>query len=143
MRSSCHGPLKSSTAEEMRAWAQSILYPPGEPVLSGPYQADREGQLATARAEPDAMGDAEQDAAGFRLTPGEENECMSQYDADMDYCSAMWAMKPAAWGVCKERAGDRLGRCVAGGRRQLSWPVVDDCFGRRRRATGGAGLTGL
>jgi len=45
--------MDPETAEEMRAIARSILYPPGEAVLSGPYRPDRQasGQLAAARAE--------------------------------------------------------------------------------------------
>jgi hypothetical protein len=44
--------MDPETAAEMRAIARSILYPPGEAVLSGPYRPDREacGQLAAARA---------------------------------------------------------------------------------------------
>ncbi|SAL45181.1 hypothetical protein [Caballeronia humi] len=127
------------TIEAMRAFAQRIAFPPGEPVLSGPYRPDRQAQLETARAaltyadadtaslstplgdatpfelvDNTPIGDPDLHAAGFRLTPGEENECMSQYDIDMDYCSVLYAMKPSAWGVCKERAADRLGRCLAG-----------------------------
>jgi hypothetical protein len=52
--------------------------------------------------------------AGVFLTPAEEAECMLQYNADMTECSAWYAAKPSSWGTCKQRAADRLGRCVAG-----------------------------
>jgi hypothetical protein len=52
--------------------------------------------------------------AGVFLTPTEESECMFQYDADMTECSAWYAAKPTSWGMCKQRAADRLGRCLAG-----------------------------
>ena len=52
--------------------------------------------------------------AGVFLTPAEESECMFQYDADMTECSAWYAAKPTSWGMCKQRAADRLGRCLAG-----------------------------
>ena len=48
------------------------------------------------------------------LTPAEESECMFQYNADMTECSAWYAAKPTSWGMCKQRAADRLGRCLAG-----------------------------
>ncbi|WP_423913376.1 hypothetical protein [Caballeronia sp.] len=52
--------------------------------------------------------------AGVFLTPSEEAECMFQYNADMIECAAWYAAKPSSWGMCKQRAADRLGRCVAG-----------------------------
>jgi hypothetical protein len=52
--------------------------------------------------------------AGVFLTPVEEAECMFQYNADMTECGAWYAAKPSSWGMCKQRAADRLGRCVAG-----------------------------
>jgi hypothetical protein len=52
--------------------------------------------------------------AGVFLTPAEEAECMLQYDLDMAECGAWYAAKPSSWGMCKQRAADRLGRCVSG-----------------------------
>jgi hypothetical protein len=62
---------------------------------------------------PDAIGDAEQDAGVF-LTPAEETECEMQFNADMDECSAWYAMKPSSWGICKDRAMQRYAGCLKG-----------------------------
>jgi hypothetical protein len=61
-----------------------------------------------------AASGASDTLAGVFMTPAEEAECMFQYEADMTECSAWYAAKPASWGMCKERAADRLGRCLAG-----------------------------
>jgi len=61
-----------------------------------------------------AASGASETLAGVFMTPAEEAECMFQYEADMTECSAWFAAKPASWGMCKERAANRLGRCLAG-----------------------------
>jgi hypothetical protein len=58
--------------------------------------------------------DISETVAGVFMTPAEESECMFQYEADMTECSAWYAAKPSSWGMCKQRAADRLGRCLAG-----------------------------
>jgi hypothetical protein len=62
---------------------------------------------------PDSLGDAEQDAGVF-LTPAEEMECETQYEADMAECSAYAAMDRSSWGMCKERAMNRYASCLRG-----------------------------
>ena len=62
---------------------------------------------------PDTIGDAEQEAGVF-LTPAEEMECETQYEADMGQCSAYWAMQSSSWAMCKERAMQRYARCLRG-----------------------------
>jgi hypothetical protein len=59
-----------------------------------------------------ASGESET-LAGVFMTPAEESECTFQYEADMTECSAWYAVKPSPWIMCKERAADRLGRCLA------------------------------
>ncbi|CAB3784038.1 hypothetical protein LMG28614_01856 [Paraburkholderia ultramafica] len=52
------------TREQMRAFARSILYPPGEPVLSGSYDpATQQAKLIAARASIATIGGAFDDAA--------------------------------------------------------------------------------
>ena len=60
-----------------------------------------------------AASEVSDTVAGVFLTPAEEAECMFQYNADMTECSAWYAAKPSSWGMCTQRAADRLGRCVA------------------------------
>lgn len=67
--------LDPEDAEQMRAFARSILYPPGEPVLSGDYSADREatGQLAAAKVamsgDDGSVSTLLGDAQPFEYTP--------------------------------------------------------------------------
>jgi hypothetical protein len=61
-----------------------------------------------------AASDVRDTLAGVFMMPAEESECMTQYDGDMTECSAWYAAKPSSWGMCKQRAADRLGRCLAG-----------------------------
>ncbi|SAL29658.1 hypothetical protein AWB69_02374 [Caballeronia udeis] len=52
--------------------------------------------------------------AGIFLTPAEEAECMFQYNLDMAECSAYCSMQKSSWGMCSDRASQRLARCVTG-----------------------------
>jgi len=131
--------MDPETAEEMRAIARSILYPPGEVVLSGPYRPDREacGQLAAARAAMvdssggksetstllddvspfeyqinSAGGDVESIAARG-VSAAEEAECDAMYDADMMACGLAGGMyrDPRSYMLCKQRAFENYQRC--------------------------------
>ncbi|WP_321886630.1 hypothetical protein [Paraburkholderia bannensis] len=59
------------------------------------------------------IGDAEKDAGVF-LTPAEEAECETQYEADIAECGAYAAMDRSSWGMCKERAMNRYASCLRG-----------------------------
>jgi hypothetical protein len=128
--------MDPETAAEMRAIARSILYPPGEVVLSGPYRPDREasGQLAAARAAMidssggtstllggvspfeyqinSAGGDVESIAARG-VSAAEEAECDALYDADMMACGFAGAMyrDPRSYMLCKQRAFENYQLC--------------------------------
>jgi hypothetical protein len=52
--------------------------------------------------------------AGVFLSPAEEAECMTQYHLDMVECSAYYSMQKSSWGMCSDRASQRLARCVTG-----------------------------
>ncbi|CAB3782079.1 hypothetical protein LMG28614_01363 [Paraburkholderia ultramafica] len=128
--------LDPEDAEQMRAFARSILYPPGEPVLSGDYSPDREasGQLAAAKAAMSGddgslttpLGDAQpfeysedvssgdvQDLAARGLSEEEEAECGALYDRDMEECNFARAIyqDPRTYAVCTQRAFSNYQSC--------------------------------
>ncbi|WP_174362205.1 hypothetical protein [uncultured Caballeronia sp.] len=72
------------------------------------------GDAAPFEYVKNAASEANDTLAAVFMTPAEEAECMTQYEADMTECSAWYAAKPTSWGMCKQRAADRLGRCLAG-----------------------------
>jgi hypothetical protein len=103
--------MDPETAAEMRAIARSILYPPGEVVLSGPYRPDREacGQLAAARAAmlkaadtSTPLGDAQpfklgnnaasddiESMAARGVSEAQELECEAENDRNIIGCKAL------------------------------------------------------
>jgi hypothetical protein len=82
--------------------------PSGLNTPLGDAQPFELGDSATA-----ATDGVEQDA-GIFLTPAEEAECEMQLNADMDECSAWYAMKPSSWGMCKDRSMQRYAGCLKG-----------------------------
>ncbi|CAB3791178.1 hypothetical protein LMG28614_03242 [Paraburkholderia ultramafica] len=70
------------TREQMRAFARSILYPPGEPVLSGSYDpATQQAKLIAARASIATIGGAFDDAADASTLLGDAQPF--EYGEDM------------------------------------------------------------
>ena len=61
-----------------------------------------------------AASNASDILAGVFLTPAEEAECMTQYHLDMEECSVYYSMQKSSWGMCTDRASQRLARCVTG-----------------------------
>jgi hypothetical protein len=72
------------------------------------------GDAAPFRYIESARSAAGDTVAGVFLTPAEEAECMFQYNLDMAECSAYYSMQKTSWGMCSDRASQRLARCVTG-----------------------------
>lgn len=114
--------MDPDAVEEMRAFVQSILYPPGEPVLPGPYDpATRESLLASAR---EAMGGSSlADTAGGGdvlimaargVSEEDEAECFAVYEREMTECEIKTAMlggDPRAFLQCSQEAFSNYQHC--------------------------------
>jgi len=72
------------------------------------------GQAAPFEYIKSAASEVTDTVAGIFLTPAEEAECMFQYNLDMAECSAYYSMQKSSWGMCSDRASQRLARCVTG-----------------------------
>jgi hypothetical protein len=116
-----------ATARTRAARAASALLASVASSIPSPDQAFDLGEVTDVDSATTPLGDAvpfeyiksaasevSDTVAGVFLTPAEEAECMFQYNTDMTECGAWYAAKPSSWGMCKQRAADRLARCVAG-----------------------------
>jgi hypothetical protein len=119
--------IAEAGARNLAARAASALLASVASAMPSADQAFDLGEVTDAGSGSTPLGDASpfefvksaasevsDTVAGVFLTPAEEAECMFQYNADMTECGVWYAAKPSSWGMCTQRAADRLGRCVAG-----------------------------
>jgi len=125
--------MDAETAEWMRAWLRSIEYPPGEPILKGPYDpATRQQRLAEAKAalasadsstplgdaQPFELGDNANlgnvtDIAARGVSEAQEDSCFAQYERDLAECTLYAAMtgKSYDYVFCKQQAFQKYNQC--------------------------------
>ncbi|MFK4443054.1 hypothetical protein ABH944_003163 [Caballeronia udeis] len=93
--------------------AQNPRFDLGE-VTNGRSATPPLGNAAPFEYVKSAASQVSETIAGVFLTPAEEAECMFQYNLDMAECSAYYSMQKSSWGMCSDRASQRLARCVTG-----------------------------
>lgn len=107
---------------EMLAFVQSMLYPPGEPVLPGPYDPATRGDLL-AEAKQAMGGSSLADTVGGDdvlimaargVSEDDEARCFAEYELEMDMCSLKTGMlggDPRVYLQCSQQAFSNYQHC--------------------------------
>lgn len=114
--------MDSDEIGEMLACVHSILYPPGEPVLPGPYDPATRGDLMAAAKEvmgssslADTVGgDGALIMTALGVSEDDEARCFAEYELEMDICSLKTAMlggDPRVYLQCSQQAFSNYQHC--------------------------------